>query len=137
MRVLFVTGVFPRDFSRSVYGIFQRMRMWLDAIKSMGYELDILFLHPNGTDVGPEATLTLSQELLNHWEIHAHVVLCELDPRLQKASLSPFKTIFNTLTSRSHHPSFVSYSGDRQKAAFDQCMQRSPEMVFFQKIYSM
>lgn len=137
MRVLFVTSVYPRDFSRSVYGIFQRMRMWLDAIKSLGYDLEILFLVPHGAAEGERAASALEADLLIHWGIDARVSICSLEPRsggnLKKTIGSFLKFIFN----RSHHPSFWPYSSDRQKAAFHNCMLRAPDIVFFQKIYSM
>ena len=113
------------------------MRMWLDAIKSMGCELDIMFLLPHGTDVSTEAAKTLTSGLLQCWGIRAHVVLCEREKILPNTTRSSLKTFFNSMTSHAQHPFFASYSGERQKKVFEQCMQRLPDLVFFQKIYSM
>lgn len=137
MRILYVTSVFPKDFSKSVYGIFQRMRMWLDSIKSLGGELEILFFPPHGTEASATSATTLSQELFHHWGITAHVVLCPLEPHSQNDRQSPFKTFFDAIIGKSHHHFFSPYLKDRQRVAFEQCMQRSPDILFFQKIYSM
>jgi len=42
MRVLLVSSRFPMDLRRYVSGVFQRMRMFVDAIKEIA-ELDVLF----------------------------------------------------------------------------------------------
>lgn len=137
MRVLFVSPVFPQDPSQNVYGIFQRMRIWLDAIQSLEADLDILFLPPNGVDIGPESAAAVAQQLGESWGIHSNVVLCAREPRVKEGLASYVSTCVRTALGLSRHPYLRAYTGERQRETFAQCMARSPDIVFFQRIYAM
>ena len=64
MRVLFVSKYFPVDFATTVHGVFQRLRMFLDAIKTIG-QTDVLFYVPTDVDVSPrQATRPLTAKIL-------------------------------------------------------------------------
>src|SRR5437867_10015357 len=87
MRILFVSAQFPQEFSRSVYGGFQRMRMWLDAMQSLGADLDILFFPSAGVVPGSESASAVARQLLELWKIRSNVVLCEREPEEPPAGL--------------------------------------------------
>jgi glycosyltransferase involved in cell wall biosynthesis len=135
-RVLFVSPIFPRDFSASVYGVFQRMRMWLDAIQLLGAELDILFLPPSGESGGPGSAGALARELAEHWGIRSNVVLCEREPDTSsRGFLATYVTPYFLPALRIRPvPHIGSYAGKRQKDAFAQCLARCPDIVLFQRL---
>jgi glycosyltransferase involved in cell wall biosynthesis len=141
MRVLFVSPQLPRDFSSSVYGGLQRIRMWLDAIQSLGADLDILFFAPRAEVVsGTETAAAVAQRLLELWGIRSNVVLCEREPEDPEEHLGFFAEYFDAyvwpVLAPSQHPSFRSFRGRKQREAFAQCMARSPAIVFFNLLYA-
>jgi glycosyltransferase involved in cell wall biosynthesis len=137
MRILFVSPVFPEDPSRSVHGVFQRMRMWLDAIRSLESELDILFFRPAGSSAAPETAALVTRRLEDAWRVRANVVLCEREPdepsrpgRLRSYASS----LLRPALAPSQHPYFRPYLGRRQREAFARCLARSPDIVFFHRL---
>ncbi|MEO8751912.1 MAG: glycosyltransferase [Casimicrobiaceae bacterium] len=74
-RLVFVSRTFPADFARSTYGIFIRMRMLLDSVRSLADDLDIVFY------VDPEIAISESRRretednIRTCWGIHASVTL--------------------------------------------------------------
>ncbi len=135
MRVLFVSSHFPRDFSRSVHGVFQRMRMWLDAIQSLNPDLDILFfLSPNGIASTSQAASMVTQQLTEFWGIRSNVTLCEREPEECPSGL--LASYVQPALRLSWRPDFRPYLGKRQTEAFARCLARSPDIVFFHRLHT-
>jgi glycosyltransferase involved in cell wall biosynthesis len=135
-RVLFVSPQFPQDFATSVYGAFQRMRMWLDAFPYLDADLEILFLPRAGVAAGPATASVVARGLREHWGIESNVVICEREPEDHPGG--PFASLISSYLrpalSLSRHPQFRPYLGRRQKEAFAQCLARSPEIIFFHRL---
>lgn len=136
MRVLFVTAIFPRDFAGSVYGVFQRTRMWLDAIQSVGAELEILFLPPHGV-ASSDAAPALARQVATHWGIRSTVTICEREPEERPTGrwAAHAAAYLRPALGFSRTAGFRLYSGKRQREAFAACLSRSPDVVFFQRLY--
>ncbi len=138
MRVLLVSPQFPRDFSRSVYGGFQRLRMWLEAIQSLEADVEILFFPSAGVAVGSEAAAAVAQGLLEAWGVRAEVTLCEREPEEQRRGrLARYVAAYvRPALGPSHHTLFRPYRGKRQQEAMARCLARSPDIVFFHQLQS-
>jgi len=138
MRVLLVSPQFPHDFSRSVYGGFQRLRMWLEAIQSLEPDLDILFFPGAGVAAGSEASAAVAQGLLEAWGVRAEVTLCEREPederrgRLARCVAAYVRPALGP----SQHTLLRPYRGKRQQDAMARCLARSPDIVFFHGVRS-
>ena len=138
MRVLLVSPQFPHDFSRSVYGGFQRLRMWLEAIQSLEPDLDILFFPGAGVAAGSEASAAVAQGLLEAWGVRAEVTLCEGEPederrgRLARCVAAYVRPALGP----SQHTLLRPYRGKRQQDAMARCLARSPDIVFFHGVRS-
>jgi len=132
MRVLFVTSQFPADPARSVTGSFKRMRMWLDAIRSTGAALEMLFFTPSNADASPESAARLSRALADQWGISGEVVLCPLESTGDVSGL--FGRIWPAFA-LSKHPPFEPYRGKRQAEAMAEAVSRSPDVVLFFKLH--
>src|SRR6266566_4801676 len=138
MRVLLVSPQFPRDFSRSVYGGFQRLRMWLEAIQSLEPDLDILFFPGAGVAAGSEASAAVAQGLLEAWGVRAEVTLCEREPEDERRGrLARYVASYvRPALGPSQHTLLRPYRGKRQQDAMARCLARSPDIVFFHGVRS-
>src|SRR6266704_6440146 len=139
MRILFVSPHFPQDFSRSVVGLFQRMRMWLDAIRSLEADLDILFFVRPGVPAGPEAASAAAQRIAELWRVRARVALCERDAdlRLGPGRLAEYAASYlRPALGLSRHPDFRPYLGPRQREAVARSLERSPDVVLFHRLHA-
>jgi glycosyltransferase involved in cell wall biosynthesis len=138
MRVLFVAAQFPQDFSRSVSGGLQRIRMWLDAIRSLGADLEILFFHGEAVATGSESAAALAQQLRESWGVRSHVVLCareaEPEQRPSRSLASYFQAYVRPALALSPHLRL--YQGKRQTDAFARCLDRSPDIVLFHRFHT-
>jgi glycosyltransferase involved in cell wall biosynthesis len=136
MRILFVSPLFPMDFSKSVYGGFQRMRMWLDAMISLGADLDILFLRGSANrtnQTAPEVALKLN----DLWGIRANVVICDGNPEERHANIYA-KYVAHYLRPAlgiSQHYDFRPFLEAVQRDAFARCLERSPDIIFFHSLH--
>ena len=140
MRVLFVVPQLPKDSSsRSNNGGLQRIRMWLDAIQSLGADLDILLFVPRPeVGSGTETAAVVEQRLLELWGIRSNVVICEREPEEDPAGFVAeyFAAYVRPAFGPSRHPHFGAFLGRRQREAFAQCLARSPAVVFFNQVYT-
>jgi len=137
-RILFVSPYYPVDVSKSIHGAFQRMRMWLDAIQSVGAELDILLYPRAGAVAGPEAESATAQELSKLWGIRSNVVLCEREPQSHRDGLlaSYIDAYVRPALGLWRQAEFSPYRGKRQREALAQCLARSPDIVFFHRLHA-
>lgn len=80
-RTLFVTRFYASDLSSKVAGVFQRMRMLLEAASKASDALDILFFVDQWVidEIGPQRA---QHSLATHWGIKANVYLA---PRAEKS----------------------------------------------------
>ena len=136
MKVLFVTTVFPQDMILNVYGIIQRTRVLLDSIQSINADLEILFLTPIGVKTDNKTASKLKNQLAENWGIYCSVVLCERDTKPKENLLQLIINSTRSAVGLSKHPNFIPFMGKRQKRVFSLCMSRSPDIVFFQRIYA-
>ena len=134
MRVLFVSTHFPRDLRRQVSGIFQRMRMFVDALKEMAH-LDMLFYVPADVDTSPAAVSAWERTLSQHWEANLHLSLCRCFER--SATLSKWQIYRAEITSFFEQPGFMLTSGTQQIQAFESCLHRKPDAIFAHRLPAM
>lgn len=69
-RVVFVTRTFPSGFDLSVNGVYQRMRLFLEAARSISERLEILFF-VEVSFLGRLDPVAFSAELKAHWGVDA------------------------------------------------------------------
>jgi glycosyltransferase involved in cell wall biosynthesis len=134
MRVLFVSSAYPGDMERSVYGMYLRMRMFLDAVNDLVNELDILFYVDPKDDISEAAASELRKNLFAIWGIRADVFLC------RKKTLQGQPSFWNQYMapclSFRKQPSYSEIHGPDQLAAFEACLERDPAAVFIHRLYN-
>jgi glycosyltransferase involved in cell wall biosynthesis len=137
MRILFVSPHYPNDFSHGVHGVFQRMRMWLDATRSLNADLEVLFFTRPEAPATPEAAALAARHMADAWGITATVTLCARESARPPATgrIAAYMAEYAFPAFGIHHqPEFRLYSGDRQQRALAQCIERAPDVVLFHRL---
>ncbi|MEE3716394.1 glycosyltransferase family 4 protein [Tumidithrix elongata RA019] len=131
MRILFISRHFPNDLRTSTYGTYQRMGMLIDAIKEIA-QIDILYYVSPEIDISEDTRIFKEQELSQHWNVPIHISLCHLFshpdylPKWQRHLQGIFNFAKQLL--------FFGTSGVEQVRAFEQCLQRKPDIIFAHRL---
>lgn len=134
MRFLLVSRTFPYDPSRSVYGVFQRLGMFVEAMASLG-DLDVLFYVRPGTDTSPARIAEVEERLARQWRARVRIALCveQSDSTgntrwdiYGKPALSYYRQV-------SGRPA----GGREQLEALLASLQRGPDAVFVHRLQAM
>src|SRR5229473_1106274 len=134
MRLLFVSTSFPRDLRTYVTGSFQRMKMFLDAIKEIAH-IDLLFYVPVDVNVSPSATSAVERELCQHWAADIRLFLC---PRYKSNQLpSKWNHYFAGSMNFFRQDGHADTSYPEQVQAFENCLGLMPDLIFVHKLASM
>ncbi|GAA6619209.1 glycosyltransferase family 4 protein [Scytonema sp. NUACC26] len=131
MRILFISIHFPEDLSQSTLGIYKRMSMFIDAIKSLG-QLDMLFFVPPETDVSPEAVAQTERLLSEHWQTPLNLFLC---PKKEDNSLPKWKQQWEGIFSFFQQSDFS--IAPQQMQVLENCLSRKPDAIFVHRLSSM
>src|SRR5258706_13567577 len=75
MRILFVSSFFPSDSRIAVTGVYQRMRLFIDAIKKIAH-LDMLLYCPSCIDATTPLVSELEQLFSRRWDSDLHLSIC-------------------------------------------------------------
>src|SRR2546427_6737844 len=119
MRVLFVSPFIPSDTRTAITGVYQRMRLFIDAIKEIA-RLDMLLYYPSCVDNTTSSILELERLFSRHWDIDLHLSIC---PRFQYGKdASKWKRHGPGILSFYRQSSFVGTSGTKQLQAFEACL---------------
>jgi glycosyltransferase involved in cell wall biosynthesis len=139
MRILFLSEYYPFKFRTDVFGVFQRMRLLLDAMSRLG-ELDLLFLAPFGVDASPPALRRLETAIKAEWNLRVNAFVRDQSP----ANPRPLRERF-PLWVRSVAQGAVAFeyeitlnnSHEPTLRALRQCLERKPDMIFAFRLGSM
>jgi glycosyltransferase involved in cell wall biosynthesis len=131
MRILFISRHYPNDLHTSTYGTYQRMGMLIDAIKEIA-QLDVLFYVPLDIDISSDAIAVKEQELSQHWNTPIHLSLCHLFS--YPNSLPKWRRHLQGVFNFSKQLLFFGTSGTEQVEAFEQCLQRNPDIIFVHRL---
>ena len=139
MRILFISEYYPFKFRTDVFGVFQRMRLLLDAMSGLG-EIDLLFLPPFGADPSPTAVRQLEKMIEEEWQLRVNAFVRAQMP----ASRRPFREKlpiwirsvaqgavafeYEITLNNSHEPSL---------RAVRECLARRPDMILAFRLGSM
>lgn len=135
MRTLFISNTFPSDPATDVHGIFQRMRLYIDAGLQLSDELDLLFFVPPAIDVS-EAGVARYQELLRKaWSDRVNLFLVRhmVNPNFHTNWDRYGAGIFNVYRQESYFPT----SGEAQIRAIEACLERRPDAVIVHRLAAM
>lgn len=133
MRILFISTSIPLDMRTCVNGIYNRMRMFIDAIKDFA-QIDMLFYAPEWAT--PILSNTNIQNQLSHyWNADLNVFLYPLSqPDMQRSSYELYaRGILNFFQQEAYQP----ITTTKQVLAFKECLNRSkPDAIFVHRLHS-
>lgn len=132
-RLLFVSGTYPVDFATANYGIFHRLRTFLEAAQAVTNSLDILFYVPAGIEISDTLSRKIEQDMAETWGITATALLCQT---AQVSHQSKWSHYIAPMLSISHHPNYSSISGPQQVAGFDAALDRKPDAVLLFQLHA-
>lgn len=133
MRVLFISRVLPGDLRTSVYGVFQRLAMFIEAIGRIA-ELDLLLYAPADGDFSPSGVAAMERSLSSYWNVPIRLHLC---PRRLFGEESRWETYGPPALSFVHQPAYRQTAGPEQVAAFEACLTGKPDFIFAYGLASM
>jgi len=134
MRVLFVSESFSRDFSTAAWGTFQRMEMFIQAIKELA-ALDILFFVPPDVDCSRSTVSSLEETLAERWRAAIRLFLC---PRREtEGQGSKWELYGRGVLGVSRQWNYRATSGPQQINALENCLRNKPNMIFAHRFSSM
>jgi len=123
-RFLFVSDSIPENVRESTHGIFQRMRLFLDALAKIG-ELQLLFYVPERVAAMPDAEARYTEEFERHWNLAASVQFC----RREAPGRDP-----SALTSLVTSPFGSATGGKEQVAALSRSLETDLSAVIFHRL---
>lgn len=141
MRTLMISEHFFNDPHNAVFGTHQRMRMLIDAAKSLG-ELDVLLFVNEGFEMSPTSVAKWQTRLSEHWETDITLLPCR---RVGSFRRMPPHRILALLASSardgavSFYPSRLSVqtAGNEQVRAFEKSLKRRPDVILAHRIGAM
>jgi glycosyltransferase involved in cell wall biosynthesis len=134
MRVLFVSSYFPDDPDRRTSGTYQRMGVFVDALKEIA-DLDMLFFVPDSISVEPASVARYREKLSRHWQTDLTLTLCPMEPAA--GSTSRWKAYGPGALSFRHQPPYRRMSSARHVRALEERLAVHPDAVFIHRLYSM
>ena len=133
-KLLFVSSLLPLDFERAVYGVFGRMRLFLEAANRVTDDLSALFYcDPELTDLDA-LSKTTEANLRKHWGIQASVSLCR---RERKPEASRWGHYFSPMFNALSRPDYKPICGAEQISGFERALTSCPDAVIFHRLESL
>jgi len=134
MRILFVSTYFPTDLRTKVHGVFQRMGMFVDAIKQIA-DIDMLFYVPSDIDTSASNVALWEHALSRHWKTNLRLSLCS---RYEPAKpLSKWLRCGASAVSFFDQPNYFQISKPPQVQALENCLRSKPDAVFVHRLAAM
>ena len=134
MRILFVSMTFPDDPTVRVHGVFNRMTLFVDALKEVGRLDMLLFVEPR-IDVSPDSVARYSRRLSEHWgaEVDLTLVTRQLPPK----RLSRWEAYGPGIVDGFRQWNFRWANGPRQLRALTEALSRKPDLLFVHRLTAM
>jgi glycosyltransferase involved in cell wall biosynthesis len=133
MRGLFVSTHYPANFKTDVFGVYKRQDLFLEALIGACSEVDILFFVPLRIRLTPEYVAEAKAAFAAKFGRSINLFLC---PQASHASsgrrygfyVAPIANVLKL-------HSYALAAGDAQVEAFDECLDRNPDLVFIHRLY--
>lgn len=134
MKIGFISSQFPSDLKTSVYGIYKRMGMFVDALKQMG-DLEMLFYVRPEMPLDADIVSGWERKLSNHFNAELKLNLCRWSPPMPPKGrwqeyISPALSIANLF------PYLLTAQAEQVDAA-RQLLSRKPDILFVHRLISM
>jgi len=138
MRVLFVSNTFPEDRRASVYGIFNRLHVLLDAVRSIADEVDMLLYAPPAQMASqPKEELEAKISEFFGPKVRARVA-ARATPKQQPSFFDAYLSgLFDFTRLSDVYHGYYQTTGPAQMAAFSDGLDRKPDWIFAHRLSAM
>jgi glycosyltransferase involved in cell wall biosynthesis len=133
MRILMISCTFPEAINSSVHGVFQRMGMFVDALKDLG-DLEMLFYVSPDVDISAGARRRFEADLSRHFGAGIRLSLCH--KYWPSENWSRLRFYSDGLFNFSKQFGYVQASMPEQVRAFEDCLGQKPDVIFAQTLKS-
>lgn len=131
-RSVFFTTVFPSDFNTAVYGIFLRMRMFLEAAVSVG-SVHLVFLVSKETDCSAERAVAVAESIATRWGLSVKVSLWPIE--FAKDGKSAWRHLFAPILDINQREEYSGLANSTYRAAIEQLLHEDKaEYVFAHRL---
>ncbi len=136
MRALFITRKFLGDGEAPVMGVYQRLRMFTEAVSQIATHLDLLAMVPHDFVIDDDAVREY-RAMYEHW-IHCPftLTLVPRNPPQGARSLAGYFRRPWDITSPAVHPYYLT-SGTPQIDAIRRALAAGPDFVFVHRLFAM
>lgn len=122
--ILVVSDYFPENVVQSAHGLFQRMRLFLDALAEIG-ELHLFFFVAKHVGVDRETAARYEKEIAEHWHLAIRLTLVH-------RSSSPTPPLLNRAFWQG--PFARNTGGELQIVALERALDSKPDLVFLHRL---
>ena len=135
MRALFISNHLPHDPATSVFGVFKRMGMFIEAASRLVDELDMLFYVPSGFDVSQPEVARMQVLLREMWgpKVNLFMVRHARNPNAQSNWEQYGAGIFSIFRQEDSYR----VSGPEQVRALNDCLARKPDWILAHRLHAM
>jgi glycosyltransferase involved in cell wall biosynthesis len=131
---LLVSKSFPRDLRTNVNGVFQRLRMFVDAAKEIA-RLDALFFVAPGVETSSGAVARFETALCRVWNADLRLFLC---PQQAQPECSNWAQYGESALSLFRQPGYREVSGPLQVQALEETVDRCrPDVILAHRLTAM
>ena len=132
MRFLIISCNFPGNIETSVYGVYKRFTMFLDAIDKIA-DIDLLFYVPDDYHLTDDFVEKTEKKINRNWNISVRLFLC-------KRYVDKTKTEWNLYPGEfldfSNMVQFGYASRKPQIKYIEYCLKRQPDAIFVHRLKS-
>lgn len=126
MRILLISKSFPDDLERQVHGTFQRLGMFLDALKGLG-RLDLLFFVQKNIDLSADSVAEYRRMLSEHLGVDVDLTLVAREQPVEPSRWSVYGAgIFDAFRQKK----LFQVHGPRSRQALTEALERHPDLLF-------
>lgn len=134
MKISLVSRAFPINLEQSVYGLYQRLGMFISAMKDMA-EVDMLFYVSDQVPVDRNFIDRAQNRLSSHWGVKLKLSLCPINTHRPEVSrvghyLAPALAVCR-------NPAFSPTCGKKQLEALRKLISRGTDILFIHRLNCM
>lgn len=134
MKIAIVSRAFPASLETSVHGLFQRLGMFIDAIKDLA-DIRMLFYTNELAGVTRPYLDSTENKLANHWGTKLKLSLCPV--QIPKASTNRIRHYLAPVVNSAWNPVFSPTSGNAQVTALRQFITEGADILFVHRLNCM
>jgi glycosyltransferase involved in cell wall biosynthesis len=136
VRVLLISSLFPVDSQGSVSGGYQRLGLFVESIRDLSSEIDVLYYVPSYLPISNSLRKKTEDLLHGLWgDLNLNLFLAHSAEAKEKPS--NWEVYGRGIISVFKQESFMGTSGPEQVKALDVCLDRKPSWIFAHWLRSM